>query len=94
MITAITRQYAKAVFIDHTRTFNSVPASQKEGVKEYAGTSTLTPQTFPQIYLEDINDALAAETITQAQCDEILATYPAIPNRPALAAGQTGTPEA
>jgi len=81
-ITAITRQYAKAVFIDHSRTLNSVPASQKEGVVQYAGTSTQTPNTSPQIYMENINAALAAETITQVQYDDLLATYPDIPNRP------------
>jgi len=78
---AIHRQYAKAVFIDHTRTFNSVPASLKAGVKEWAGTSYLNPEYAPTIYLEDINDALAAGTITQAQYDELLAQYPDIPNR-------------
>jgi hypothetical protein len=80
--TPIIRQYTKAVFIDKTRTNNSVPVSLKAGVMEYAGTSTTTPQFSPQVYLEDINDALAAETITQGQYDQLLTDYPNIPNRP------------
>lgn len=90
-ITAITRQYSKAVFIDHTRTYNSVPLTQKAGVKQYAGTSTTDPAQaayYPKIYLEDINESLAAETVTQAQFDDILGTYPDIPNRPVIAAAE------
>jgi hypothetical protein len=71
-ITAITRQYAKAVFLDHTRTLNSVPASQKDGVKEHAAAA---------YYVEDINEALDAETITEAQYDEVLLLNPNMPNR-------------
>lgn len=72
-ITNITRLYAKAVFLDHTRTLNNVPVAQKEGVKEHVAAA---------YYIEDIQGALDAETITQAQYDEVLALNPDMPNRP------------
>jgi hypothetical protein len=91
--TAIHRQYAKAIFIDHTRTLNSVPASLKDGVKEWAGTSHANANYAPTIYLEDINNALAAGTITQAQYDELLAEYPDIPTRPVYTAAPAAEAE-
>jgi len=80
-VTAIHRQYAKAVFIDQTRTLNSVPTAQKAGVWNWAGTSHLNTQYAPTIYLEEVNSALAAECITQGQYDQLLLDFPDIPNR-------------
>ncbi|SFB62514.1 hypothetical protein SAMN05216312_1227 [Cohnella sp. OV330] len=79
-ITAITRQYAKAVFLDLTRTLNSVPDSQKQGVKEHAAAT---------YYIEDIQQALDAEKITETQYDEVFALNPDMENRPVWNLGVT-----
>lgn len=77
MITSVTRLYAKAVFLDRTRELDSVPASQQAGVKEHAAFT---------YYIEDIQAALDAGTITEAQYDEVFALNPNMKNRPVYTA--------
>jgi hypothetical protein len=64
VLASITTQYAKAVYRDHTRTFESVPLSYKQAVMEYAAHN---------YYIETIQGALDAGTITQEQYDGTLA---------------------
>jgi hypothetical protein len=70
-----------------------VPSSIKLGVWGWAGTSQQFPQYAPTIYLEDVNETLAAEMITQAQYDQLLEDYPDIPNRPVFLTGNAPTPQ-
>ncbi|QID16087.1 MULTISPECIES: hypothetical protein [unclassified Paenibacillus] len=75
-ISAITRQYAKAVFLNQSRTLSSVPVSQREGTIKYAAGS---------YFLDEIKNALDAGTIMQEVYDEVLMLNPDILNRPVLA---------
>ena len=80
--TAIQRQYAKAVFVDHTRTYDSIPTVLRESILGWAGTSNENSRYAPTVYLEDLSESLAAGCITQAQYDQLLIDYPGIPKRP------------
>jgi hypothetical protein len=77
-ILSITKQYSKAVFIDHTRTLDAVPTSYQSDVKDYAA-GILIVNGIPQpsgYYVETIDETLDAGKITTAQHDEILSKNP------------------
>jgi hypothetical protein len=60
----ITSQYAKAVYIDHTRTMDSIPKPEyRASAMQYAA------DTY---YIEDIQGAFDAACITQVQLDDTL----------------------
>jgi hypothetical protein len=90
---SITKQYSKAVFIDHTRILSTgVPLSYQPDVKKYAagvleavvnGVSTPQPSGY---YVETIDEALTAGTITLDEHAYILNLNPDMPHRPPIAA--------
>ena len=60
----ITSQYAKAVYKDHTRSLDSIPNPEyRQAAMQYAA---------DKYYIEDIQGALVAGTITQLQFDDTL----------------------
>jgi hypothetical protein len=86
---SITKQYGKAVFVDHTRTMNSVPASYQPDVKKYAAgvlVTTVNGVPTPQpsgYYVETIDEAEEVYgTITLDQHAEILNLNPDMAHRP------------
>lgn len=60
----ITSQYAKAVYKDHSRTMDSIPNPEyRVASQQYAA---------DKYYIEDIEGAFIAGTVTQQQFDETL----------------------
>lgn len=63
VLPSIVTQYAKAVYRDHSRTFEAVPVSYKQPVIEYAAHN---------YYIETIQGALETGMITQQQYDDTM----------------------
>lgn len=63
VLPSITTQYAKAIYRDHTRNFTSAPLAYQQPVMEFAAHN---------YYIETIQSALAAGTITQEQYDSTM----------------------
>lgn len=85
-VLSFTKQYSKAVFMDHTKTLNQVPASYQPDVKSYAAGvlvsgGVLQPSGY---YVETIDEALASGNVTQEQHDEVLALNPDMLHRPSM----------
>lgn len=86
-ILSITKQYSKAIFVDHTRTLDSTPASYQPDVKKYAA-GVLVVNGVPQpsgYYIETIDEAQVSGNITIEQHAEILNLNPDMLNRPVAA---------
>ncbi|MBO7747341.1 hypothetical protein I8J29_24455 [Paenibacillus sp. MWE-103] len=83
-IFSIVKQYSKAIFLDQTRQLSTAPASYQPDVKAYAaGTLEVGGALQPSgLYVETIDDALLAGTITLDQHAEILNLNPDMPRRP------------
>jgi hypothetical protein len=64
VLPGITSQYAKAVIVDHTRTYDSVPESYKEPVKQFAA---------DRYYIEELDGAVMFGTLPQDVRDAIIA---------------------